>query len=81
VDVLDIPRMVHERLLEAAHGALILPVPVAGSLLGLKRSAAYRAVANGSLPSIVLNGRLFVSLAVLERMLLGCMVDAEGETK
>lgn len=59
------------RLAEKAQGRLMLSVAEAGELVGLKRSAAFRAAANGSLPAVRLNGRWYVSLVALEQLLVG----------
>ncbi|WP_212833753.1 helix-turn-helix domain-containing protein [Catellatospora sp. TT07R-123] len=39
---------------------LLLEVPAAAKLLGISRSAAYRATASGELPSRRLGGRVYV---------------------
>lgn len=48
-----------------------LGVEEAGVLLGLCRSSAYRAVKNGDIPAIRINGRLFVPTAQLKALLHG----------
>lgn len=49
-------------------------VPEAGDLLGLSRSAAYRAVDEGQIPTIRLGRRLVVPVPELRRM-IGDLVD------
>lgn len=46
-----------------------LSVVEAGSILGLSRSAAYRAAKRGEIPTITLSGRLYVPTARLLAML------------
>lgn len=46
-----------------------IKVEEAGRLLGLSRTAAYRAASRGDLPTIRLNGRLYVPTARLLGML------------
>jgi hypothetical protein len=49
---------------------LLIPVwPDAGRLLGLSRSAAYRAWHRGDIPGVAVNGRLHVPVRKLEAML------------
>ena len=48
---------------------LAISVPEAGKRLGIGRSAAYAAAANGELPVIRIGGLLRVPLAALERKL------------
>jgi excisionase family DNA binding protein len=48
---------------------LAISVPEAGRRLGIGRSAAYAAAANGQLPVIRIGGLLRVPMAALERML------------
>lgn len=43
----------------------VLTVPVAGDLVGVTRSAAYRMVQRGELPTIRMGGRLMVPTARL----------------
>jgi excisionase family DNA binding protein len=51
----------------------VITVPEAGEVFGLPRSSAYRAVAEGHIPSLRLGGRLVVPVPPLLRML-----DADG---
>jgi excisionase family DNA binding protein len=52
------------------HGLpMLIPVPRAAELLGISRSAAYRCVAAGDLPSTHLGGRVYVITARLQEML------------
>jgi excisionase family DNA binding protein len=44
---------------------LLLEIPAAAKLLGISRSAAYRATASGELPSRRLGGRVYVVTAKL----------------
>lgn len=46
-----------------------MTVEEAGEMLGLSRSAAYRAVKRGEIPTITLSGRLYVPTARLLAML------------
>lgn len=46
-----------------------IKVEEAGRILGISRTAAYRAAANGDLPTIRLNGRLYVPTARLLHLL------------
>lgn len=46
-----------------------IKVEEAGRVLGMSRTAAYRAAASGDLPTIRLNGRLYVPTARLLEML------------
>jgi hypothetical protein len=39
---------------------LLIPVPLAATLLGISRSAAYRYAASGDLPTTHLGGRVYV---------------------
>jgi hypothetical protein len=57
----------------------MIPVPLAGRILGLRsRSAAYRAAARGDLPTIRMCGKLFVPTElVLQRIGLRPSVNAE----
>ena len=57
----------------------MIPVPLAGRILGLRsRSAAYRAAARGDLPTIRMCGKLFVPTElVLQKIGLRPAVDAE----
>ena len=57
----------------------MIPVPLAGRILGLRsRSAAYRAAARGELPTIRMCGKLFVPTElVLQKIGLRPAVDAE----
>jgi hypothetical protein len=57
----------------------MIPVPLAGRIMGLKsRSAAYRAAARGDLPTIRMCGKLFVPTElVLQKIGLRPTVDAE----
>lgn len=48
---------------------MVLPVPEAGRLLGLGRSASYEAARRGELPTLRLGRRLVVPVARLEAML------------
>lgn len=48
---------------------LLIPVPRAAQLLGISRSAAYRCVASGELPSAHLGGRVYVVTARLQSLL------------
>lgn len=48
---------------------LLIPVPKAAKLLGLSRSAAYRCVACGDLPTRHLGGRVYVVTAKLRELL------------
>jgi excisionase family DNA binding protein len=50
---------------------LTLTVEEAGRLLGVSRGLAFRAAADGSLPTIRLGRRLLVPRCQLERMLAG----------
>jgi excisionase family DNA binding protein len=55
----------------------LLTVREAGAILGLSQSAAYRAIADGSLPSLTISGRHKVPTARL-RDLLGLPVVGEA---
>jgi hypothetical protein len=57
----------------------MIPVPLAGRILGLRsRSAAYRAAARGDLPTIRMCGKLFVPTElVLQKIGLRPTTDAE----
>ena len=57
----------------------MIPVPLAGRILGLRsRSAAYRAAARGELPTIRMCGKLFVPTElVLQKIGLRLPVDVE----
>jgi hypothetical protein len=57
----------------------MIPVPLAGRILGLRsRSAAYRAAARGELPTIRMCGKLFVPTElVLQKIGLRPPVDVE----
>ena len=57
----------------------MIPVPLAGRILGLRsRSAAYRAAARGELPTIRMCGKLFVPTElVLQKIGLRPTVDVE----
>ena len=57
----------------------MIPVPLAGRILGLRsRSAAYRAAARGELPTIRMCGKLFVPTElVLQKIGLRPSVNAE----
>jgi len=59
----------------------MIPVPLAGRILGLRsRSAAYRAAARGDLPTIRMCGKLFVPTElVLQKVGLRPAVDAESK--
>ena len=48
---------------------LLIPIPKAAKLLGISRSAAYRCVACGDLPTRLLGGRLYVVTAKLRELL------------
>jgi excisionase family DNA binding protein len=48
---------------------MLLPVPYAARLLGISRSAAYRLVMSGDLPSQRLGGRVYIVTAKLFEML------------
>jgi excisionase family DNA binding protein len=48
---------------------LLIPVPRAAELLGISRSAAYRCVARGDLPTARLGGRVYVVTSKLQLML------------
>ena len=50
---------------------LTLTIDEAGKTLGLSRASAYKAVHDGSIPSIRLGRRLLVPIGQLERMLNG----------
>ncbi len=54
-----------------------MTVEEAAALLGISRSAAYRAVAAGQLPTIRLGRRLLVPTAKLEALLGRSAVDTE----
>ena len=66
-----------------AHPSGPVPVPAtitveeAGRILGIGRSAAYRAVARGEIPSIKIGNRVLVPLAKL-CAILGLPLDAIG---
>ena len=57
----------------------MIPVPLAGRILGLRsRSAAYRAAARGDLPTIRMCGKLFVPTElVLQKIGLRPPIDIE----
>ena len=57
----------------------MIPVPLAGRILGLRsRSAAYRAAARGELPTIRMCGKLLVPTElVLQKIGLRPLVDDE----
>ncbi|MDP9209321.1 MAG: hypothetical protein M3O65_12680 [Actinomycetota bacterium] len=57
----------------------MIPVPLAGRILGLRsRSAAYQAAARGELPTIRMCGKLFVPTElVLQKIGLRPPVDVE----
>lgn len=55
-------------------------VPVAGALLGVSRSSAYKAVENGEIPAIRVGRRIVVPTAALRRMLeCGSLLHDESE--
>jgi len=49
--------------------SMVYEVPEAGALLGLGRGAAYRAAANGDLPTIKIGKLIRVPRAALHRLL------------
>jgi excisionase family DNA binding protein len=49
----------------------LLSITEAGERLGLSRRTAFRAASDGSLPTIRIAGRRYVSRAVLEELLRG----------
>jgi len=57
---------------------LAISVVEAGKRLGIGRSAAYAAAANGELPVIRIGGLLRVPLAALERKLEATAEKSEG---
>ena len=57
---------------------LTCSVPTAARLLGIGRATAYKAVANGLLPSIRLGRRVVVPTAALKRLLDAGAVPFEG---
>jgi predicted site-specific integrase-resolvase len=48
---------------------MLIPVPQVAEILGISRSAAYRFVACGDLPSTHLGGRVYVVTAKLQDIL------------
>jgi excisionase family DNA binding protein len=54
-----------------------ISVEEAGKILGLSRTSAYRAASRGDLPTIRINGRLYVPTARL-LALLGCGTDTQA---
>lgn len=48
---------------------MLIPIPMVARLLGISRSAAYRCVASGDLPSAHLGGRVYVITARLRELL------------
>lgn len=67
-----------EELLAALDGLpAFLTVAKAGEVIGLSRSAAYRAVDRGDLPTVRLAGRLRVPIGALLNM-MGLIQPAEG---
>jgi excisionase family DNA binding protein len=48
---------------------MLIPVPRAAELLGISRSAAYRCVASGDLPTAHLGGRVYVVTSRLQALL------------
>ena len=56
-------------LLQRVHLPGLLKVELASVLMGISRSAAYRAVAAGDLPSVRFGGRLYVPTARLLELL------------
>jgi len=50
---------------------ILIPVPLAASILGLSRASAYRLAAAGELPSRRLGGRVFVVTAKLRAFVDG----------
>lgn len=61
--------MASDRIEDLAELPLLIPVPRAAQLLGISRSAAYRCVASGELPSAHLGGRVYVVTARLQSLL------------
>ena len=51
------------------HGPFSLTVPAAGAMIGLSRSAAYRAAHAGQIPTLEVNGGWIVPRLPWERML------------
>lgn len=56
---------------------LAYSIEEAGALLGLKKHAARMAAYKGTLPTVKVGGRRFVTRAALERLLTGEGQDAE----
>lgn len=54
---------------QAPLDGLVIDVPVAASLLGIGRNAAYEAVRRGEIPSVRLGGRIRVPTAAIRKML------------
>lgn len=48
---------------------LTVPVPIAARVLGVGRNQAYSGVADGSIPSVRIGGRILVPVVPLLRML------------
>lgn len=60
----------------------VLSVPEAGKrYFGMSRAASYRAANSGGLPVVKINGRMFVPVAALERMLETALTPADSEKR
>ncbi len=73
------PTLTVDELLRALNGLpAFLSVAEAGDLMGLSRSAAYRAADRGELPTVRLSGRLRVPIGAL-LSLMGLIEPAAGD--
>ena len=71
--------MTATRTVDQAPEPATMSIPAAARLLGISRSAGYRAVANGQIPTIRIGRRLLVPTAKLHR-LLGWLPDTAHDT-
>jgi excisionase family DNA binding protein len=58
---------------------LVLTIEEAGKLLGLSRPTAYKLAKNGTLPTIKLGRKIFISKIQLQRLLNGDFQANQGK--